>query len=253
MKKLLLYIALFSASPLYSQAQRVVDENSLVTANDIGRVTARYPFYFAEFLSAATTANAPFVGASVSSGTSAANQTNQLANRPGVIRLTSSTTANGGYRWVTDASPWLIKGNEYFECAIAPVNFSTTTFRAGLLDNSTSADVTDGIYFEYSTNGAIVLKTASNGTRSTSAAITTLSLNTWYKLVIVVNANATNCSGFVYNGSNGALIGSATISTNIPTSAGRWTGAGIIATESTTTATAMLDLDYLLFTTILAR
>jgi len=200
--------------------------------------------YFTDFTNAATTANIPFTGAAISSGTNAANATNLNANRPGVVRMTSSTTANGGYRWLTDAAGIRIKGGEVFTVGIAPVNFTTTTMRAGFLDATTVTDAVDGIYFEYTTNGNIVLKTSNNSTRTTSATITTLALNTWYKLRITVANNAASVYGEVFDAA-GALIASTTITTNIPTAAGRECGSGIVATESTTTATAMLDLDFL--------
>lgn len=199
---------------------------------------------YCEFITAATTANPPFVGAAISSGTNAANTTNLNASRPGVVRMTSSTTANGGYKWQTDVASIRLGGNEVFTTGIAPVNFTTTTMYAGFHDSTTSALPVDGVYFKYATSGVIVLETSNNSTRSTSATITTLSLNNWYKLKITMNSNATSALGEVFNAA-GTLIGSATLTTNIPTTAGREVGSGITVTESTTTATAMLDLDYI--------
>jgi len=226
--------------------------NVIETAASSGGVDEDNVIHFTDFITAATTANIPFTGAAISSGTNAANTTNLNGNRPGVVRMTSSTTANGGYRWATDATSIRIKGNETFTVGIAPVNFTTTTVRTGFLDATTVTDAVDGIYFEYATNGNIVLKTSNNSTRTTSSTITTLALNTWYKLKIIVNADATSVTGYVYDAA-GALISSQTITTNIPTAAGRECGAGIVATESTTTATAMVDLDFLYLKFILVR
>lgn len=202
------------------------------------------PIFKADFLSAATAGNYPFVGAAISTGTVAANTTNMTGNRPGVVRMTSSTTANSGYRWTTDVAPIRLKGDEVFVATIAPINFAITTMRCGFLDGTSSTDMVDGVYFEYTTTGALVLKTATNNTRTTSATITTLSLNTWYKLKIIVNSNATSVLGEVYDAS-GVFIASTTITTNIPTAAGRETGAGVVVTQSGTAAIAMLDLDFL--------
>ncbi len=203
--------------------------------------------FFTDFITAATTASPPFVFSAISTGTTASNNTNLSGNAPGVQRLTSSTTANGGYRILTDLTTIRIKGGEEYTVRFAPVNISTTTFRAGFLDATTSADAADGIYFEYTNSGDIVLKTANNSTRTTSSVITTASLNTWYKGKIVVNSNATSVTGYIYDAS-GTLISSQTITTNIPTGSGREVGVGVIATESTTTATAMVDLDFILST-----
>lgn len=233
---------------------------TLVNAQNMGEIVrvsldssrANDPVYYTGFYTAATTASPPWVGAAISSGTSAVNTTNQTVNRPGVLRLTSSTTANGGYRWCTDVTTYRIHGNEVFECAIAPVNFATTTVRVGFLDNTTSADAVDGTYFEYSNSGVIVFKTSNNSTRTTSSALTTLSLNTWYKLRITGNSDGTVMTGSIFD-EGGSLIASTQITTNIPTSAGRECGFGIVATESSVTATAMVDIDYLYFKTKLFR
>lgn len=49
------------------------------------------------------------------------------------------------------------------------------------------------------------------------------------------------------------LVSCQTITTNIPTTAGRETGVGIVCTESTTTATAMCDLDFIYTKFVLTR
>lgn len=201
---------------------------------------------YTEFLAAATTMNPPYTGAAVASGTCAASTTNASGNRQGVVRITSSTTTNSGYRWQTDATSIRIKGGEEFTAGIAPVDLSAnTTGRIGFLDNTTSADAVDGIYFEWAGSGNITLKTSNNSTRTTSSTITTMSANTWYKVKIVVNSNATSVTGYVYDAS-GTLISSQTNTTNIPTAAGRETAAGAIVTNVGTTATALCDLDFIM-------
>lgn len=197
-----------------------------------------------EFLSAATTASPPFVFAAISTGTAAANATNSAANHSSVMRLTSSTTANGGYRINTDATAIQVGGGEEYVCIFAPVNFTTTTFRAGFFDATTVTAPVDGIWFEYATSGVLTLKTSSNNTSSTSSTLATLSLNTWYKVKFVVNSNATSVTGYLYDAA-GAAVANATLTTNIPTTSARVVGCGVICTESTTTATAMVDLDYM--------
>ncbi|MDE3250255.1 MAG: hypothetical protein KGO82_16460, partial [Bacteroidota bacterium] len=241
MKRIAFFLLLF---PFLSHAQigTTYDMNKTLMDSIRGNQSVTSVLYYTGFLTAATTASPPFVGAAVSSGTVAVNTTNQTSERAGVLRLTSSTTANGGYKWQTDVTTYRIHAGDVFECAIAPVNFSTTTFRAGFLDATTSADAVDGVYFEYNTSGALLLKTSNNSTRTTSSTITTLSLNTWYKLRITINSDATIVYCDVFDAS-GAFIAGTSINTNIPTTAGRECGIGVIATESTTTATAMVDID----------
>lgn len=199
---------------------------------------------FSDFLNVATTANPPFAGASISSGTVLNSTVNLNSNRQGVVRMTSSTTAGGGYRWQTDVTSMRLGGKEVFTCGIAPVNFTTTTMYAGFHDSTTATSPIDGVYFKYSTTGAVSLETSNSSAKTTSATIATLSLNTWYKLKITINSDATSVLGEIFN-STGTLLGSSSIATNIPKTAGREVGAGIAITESTTTATAMLDLDFL--------
>lgn len=199
-------------------------------------------FYDTDFLSA--TNNPPFTAAAITSGTNVANIVNMTGDHPGVVRMTSSTTANGGYRWMTDLTSMRFKGGETFTAVISPLNFATTTVRIGFHDATTITAPVDGAYLEYSNSGVLTLKTANNSTVTTSPTIATLSLNTWYKLKITVNSNATSILGELFDAS-GTLISSQSNTTNIPTASGREFGAGVIATESTVTATTMLDLDYL--------
>jgi hypothetical protein len=90
----------------------------------------------------------------------------------------------------------------------------------------------------------IVGKTANNAVRTTSATIATLTVNTWYRCRIEINSNATQANFYVYDDS-GTLLGSTNITTNIPTAAGRETGAGLVATNSGTTATLLAYFDFM--------
>jgi hypothetical protein len=199
--------------------------------------------YKTDFQSLAATANAPFIGTATSTGTLTFSNANINKNHPGIARLTSSATANSGYRFVTDASI-LLGGSEVFTAIINPLNFTTTTFRAGFLDATSTTDAVDGVYFEYLNSGNILFKTSNNSVRSTSPAITTLALNTWYKLKITMNADATSALGEVYN-NLGVLISSQTLTTNIPKVLGRETAVGVLAYNSAVVATPMVDLDYI--------
>jgi hypothetical protein len=207
--------------------------------------------FFTDFLSgSSTTANTVWLTGAVSFGTSPVIATTSI-NNPGVVRMSSSTTANSGYRWQTDFSSILLKGGEEFTAIINPVTFTSTTVRIGFLDTATSADAVDGVYFEYSLNGSVQLKTSNNSTRTTSPTITTLTAGSWYKLKVKINS-PTSATGTVYN-NLGVNLGSQTITTNIPTGTGRQVGSGIIATNSGTVATGLLDVDFLKFSNTLVR
>lgn len=178
----------------------------------------------------------------ISSGTQ--GKTGGPANHPGILRTTSSTTANSGGYCLTDTTAFLIGGGEISVHIFQIVTLTNSTIRIGFLDTTTSADSTDGVYIEIPSTGAAVGKTASNGTRTTSSTIATLNTATWYRAVIGVNFDATNCWFGIYSES-GTLLGSQTISTNIPTGAGRQCGHGFVATNSGTTAVGLTDMDYM--------
>lgn len=170
-------------------------------------------------------------------------------NHPGVVRITSSTTANSGATFSThgttaaNAIQFRFGGGEFSQFIIRPQTLTNATIRFGFHDTTSSADVTDGAYFEMQPGGALVAKTANNSTRTTSSTLATLSTNTWYRGVIVVNHNASSVWFAVYSES-GSLLGDTSITTNIPTASGREFGHGLIATNSGTTASALVDIDY---------
>jgi hypothetical protein len=205
--------------------------------------------YATDFLGAAgaTTTEAvyPWDFAVISSGTQA--KIAGEANHPGILRISSSTSANSGGYVEAEATSFLIDGGEQFECVFEPrvASNTNTTIRMGFLDSLASTDETDGVYFELPAGSlAIVGKTANGSTRSTSATIATLVVNTWYKVKLVVNTDATLVTFYVY-GDDGTLLGSQSLNTNIPTTATHETGNGIIATNSGTAATLLAYFDYM--------
>jgi hypothetical protein len=94
------------------------------------------------------------------------------------------------------------------------------TYRFGLCDSS-SADCTDGIYFEYdrSVSTAWQTATASNSTRTKNTTSSTVATG-WHNFRIVINANGSSPTSVDYY-VDGTLIGSNT--TNIPNGSARVT------------------------------
>lgn len=165
-------------------------------------------------------------------------------NHPGILRTTSSTTTNSGGVCRTADNAIRLGGGEISEHVFRIIDLTTLTFRLGFLDTGTSADATDGAYLEVPSTGAAVGKTANNGTRSTTATIATLAINTWYRLRIVVNKTATAVDFFIFDDS-GNQLGTAQLTANIPTAAGRETGHGYVATKSGTVAQACVEMDFM--------
>lgn len=224
-----------SSTQWYSQNTKDLNENNIYLSHDF-----------------ITLNGTDFVTPSfVNSGTLEVSALNLTVNNIGILRLTSSTTANSGVAIRGQSTPIILKGNEVFAEIINPLAFTNTTHRAGLHNSTSSSEPSNGVYFEYNGSGAIALRAANGGARNTATTITTLSLNTWYKLRITVNATATSILGEVFN-SSGVLIASQTVTTNIPTTA-RLLNICSITTNSGTTATALIDVDYISFKTTLTR
>lgn len=196
--------------------------------------------YSADFL---TSTNLPFVFTAISSGTTSNTAITISPKHPGVYRITSSATANSGGRYQTDVTSILLSGSEESVLIFSPRNLATLTLRGGFLDNINVTDAVDGVYFEV-TNGNLVFKTANNSSRSTSATVAALTSTNWYKVVITLNANATTATIKLYDDSQ-VLLGTTSLSTNIPTASGRTLGSGIIATNSGTAITDLCDVDFL--------
>lgn len=189
-----------------------------------------------------TTASASdmFAGAAISSGTNttAIPSAALLGYNNYGIFLRSSTTANGGYRYQTSSQVADYFGtiSHKFRCQFLwRTSFTGRTVRIGYHDTTTNADATDGAYFEI-LDATCSCKTANNSTRTTDATTLTLSLDTAYTFDIEVNAAGTSARFRVYSGTSATAALDVTITTNIPTTSARAFGAGIVATESSTTA-----------------
>jgi hypothetical protein len=208
------------------------------------------PTDFSDFMVGPTaTYNMPFLGAAISSGTINAPSAGVVdGDHPGVVRLRSNTTANGGYRMQAYNGSIRLKGGEVFEGVLYHSNIATTTVRMGFNDNTTSTDAVDGCYFEVATTGIARGKCANNSARTQTTGSYTISLNTWYTYRITLNATATLATFEIFNSAGTSLFTvNNTVATNIPTASGRETNVGIVATESTTTATDMVHVDYMGF------
>jgi hypothetical protein len=190
-----------------------------------------------------------FAGSAVSSGT-ASTAIPTAAMDGGFdfgVFLRSSTTANGGYRWQTTQQVGGRFGvhTRKFKCAFTPLTSHTgRTIRLGFHDSVSVADATDGVYFQI-IDGVVSAKTSSNNTRTTNATTVTLTLSSRYTFEIDVNAAGTEARYRVWENDNETPILDVTNTTNIPTGTARTVGAGIVATEVTTTASDILVLWYM--------
>lgn len=177
----------------------------------------------------------------IASGTITA-QTGSSAH-PGVQRISSSTTTNSGYSYLMNTSVFLLAGQEESNYIFNLTTSALTIVKMGFHDSTTSSLPVDGAYINITTT-TLSGKTTNNSTASTTGTSYTLTVGTWYRCKIVVNSNATRVDYYLY-AENGTLLWTDYLLTNIPTTAGRECGHGIVATNSGTVALGLIEIDYM--------
>lgn len=205
------------------------------------------PFDYTELLGSATAdtkeVTEPWNYVAIGTGAAQSKVAGDGVHR-GIHRITSGTAANSGGTLATDLTAYRLAGGEYAEFIVNVDTTTNTTIRLGFIDTATSTDVTDGAYIEIQASTSPTCKTANNSTRTTSSTIATISTATWYRMRIEVDNTAANVTCSIFD-ANGNSLGTQTNSANIPTGAGRETGHGIIATNSGTSATNAIQIDYM--------
>ncbi|PTE13896.1 DUF2793 domain-containing protein [Pseudogemmobacter blasticus] len=183
-----------------------------------------------------------FLGAAISSGTNttAVPATARKGFNPLGVFLRSSTSANGGYRYV---APSTSGGNNFYCGAVALkfraqfqwlTDFTGRTVRAGLHSTTNAVDAQHGVYFEV-LGDQLVGKTAANNVRSSTAALT-LALGVAYTMDVEVNAAGTAARFRVWADAEETAVLDQTLTTNIPANPAYVVAAAFVATEVSTTA-----------------
>lgn len=234
-----------SSTQTFRCYQDSIWQNCLGFDSDIAR---RYPYVTEDFMSGKNTAAAAY-SAWVQGSTGAGTMADAAgeANHPGIIRFTSSTTANSGWRVLTEQAVnpinILLAGGESFETVLRPITTTNTTTRTGYLNATTSTAPSNGVYFEIS-GTTLSGKVTNNSVTTTTATTFTVTASTWYRVKAVINSAGSVSSFFVYNDS-GTQLWTDTVTATVPNIAGRETGEGTISTNSGTTAVDLIDLDYM--------
>jgi uncharacterized protein with putative carbohydrate binding module len=166
-------------------------------------------------------------------------------NHPGVIRAGTGTTTTGAAAIAGATASVLLGGGKAYFMGVfkTEANLSAVAQRydiqVGFTDLN-SGDATDGVYIRYSddiNSGKWEARAVSNGTETLLDSGTTVAADTWYALEVEVNADGTSAAFSL----NGTSFG--TITTNIPTAAGRNTGVamGIFKSLGTTERSCFFD------------
>jgi hypothetical protein len=97
-------------------------------------------------------------------------------------------------------------------------------FRVGFIDSTTNAEPADGAYFEYNraSSNNWILNTASNSARTPVTSGVAVSATRWIDMRIRVDGTTQSAEFFIDDVSQG------TITTNVPTAAGRETSVGYV-------------------------
>ena len=181
----------------------------------------------------------------------AANMHPTTANnlgRPGILELTSGTTATGRANMSLGANSMQFGSGameltaSFFLPNLSDVS-QTFLFRFGFGDQTTNADFVDGVYFEYnsSLSNNWLLKTASNSSRTAFDSQIAVNANTWVKLTLAVNDDATTADFYI----NGSLVRSETA--NIPLGDTRRHGPTFVVAKTVGTTARRVLNDYVLF------
>lgn len=187
---------------------------------------------------------APFLGIATASGT-ISSPTAGDANHPGIGRMASAAGANSGYFVGSNTAQIILAGGEKWVAIFSPIAFANNLIRTGFFDNKSSGGtVGDGCWLEVDATGLLTGKTSSNSTGSTTGTSFQLVAGTWYRGTVELNSDATLVTFTLYNDA-GTQLWQATLSTNIPTGAGRETGMGIYAFSTATGPTAVVNIDYM--------
>lgn len=184
--------------------------------------------YFDDCFGAVTDGNAasPFLSANVSgSGAAVSNITVTETGVFGIWSLDTGTTSTGrsalfSGRSTLGAALSLGQGVTKIKTKIKIPTLSTSGERYkiifGLVGDSTTSTINDGIYFEYSdaTSANWRIASANDGTRSEANTSTVVAAGTWVRLEVAASATASVISYLI----NGSTV--ATSTTNIPTGTG---------------------------------
>ena len=165
------------------------------------------------------------------------------ASHPGIVRITQNG-ANTGFAWTQASAPttsFLLGGGEVFECIFRLQNTTNCVYRLGFQDSVTTAAPTDAVYIHIAGTTADG-RTYNNTATSTTGTNYTVSAGTWYRAKVVVNS--TSLVTFSILSMAGASLWSNTLTTNIPSAAGRETGMAALGYKTTAGTVDLIDLDW---------
>lgn len=166
-----------------------------------------------------------------------------IANHPGIVRF-GANGATTGYMFRAGGTEnnILIEGGEVTELIINFVTSANLVLYFGFGDNfNTSAIPTDGIFINVA-GTTLDGRARNNGSQTITGTTYTISTGTWYRLSIIVSADASRVDFYVYDAS-GTQLWTDSVTSNIPTQ--RVTSHGVLALKTNAGAANLVDLDFM--------
>ncbi len=215
--------------------------------------------FFCDFLSPPASGTGEFLFTTVSgTGATAGSSAINANGRPGMVNLTTGTTAAGRSHIGTATSAIELGGGETtFGAATQIPTLSNATERysilIGFFDVSSGVNQTDGLYFLYDEGGVSTGDAASPNWKLVSCAnsartfvVSSIAVDLgWNNFKIIVNAAGTSADFYI----NGQFAGS--ISTNLPLTSARSLGFGAGFYKSVGIVARSFLLDWVYFKQIL--
>jgi hypothetical protein len=183
----------------------------------------------------------PWTNASINSGIASVPSSD--VKHPGVLGYKSTTVADSGYLLRLGGTCITLGGGEKSTFIFKTASTLTgITRRMGFHNTTTIAIPSAGVYAKIS-DGVLAGQTVNNSTISSTISNYTLSPNTWYRLKIELNADATKATFTLYADNSDVVLWTDTLSSNIPVATAM--GHGDICTYSGTTSIDIGLLDYI--------
>lgn len=187
------------------------------------------------------------IGQSVGTGGSANALTGGSVYHPGVFRITSGSTSNSGYCYLSDISSFSVMGGEeaLFKFRV-PVTNNTQAIM-GFYDTTTTVTPVDGMMLKIAHTpgewGVIQGVAYSSGTPTITTSSTNVDLNTWYSGSIS-NSIPPGTLTFRLLSESGSPIWSDSLTNGWPDLTNRVFGFGFTAISTNSASTNVLDIDF---------
>ena len=184
-----------------------------------------------DFYSVGAQMNPPWLGGAIATGLSGSSPpAASIAPCTGWALIATSTSANSGYRYHTDVYALRLAGGERIELNFV-INLTTNLRLRFGFQNSNSATAPDyGTWIAIS-GTTLTGETIDGAGAATTASSYTISVDTVYRLEILLNSDATLATFTVYD-KDGAVLWTDTLNTNIPVAEGEELGHGVIVYRS---------------------